>query len=208
MDDWEYFERIEPIAQKAARYLCAKQKVSYTATYSVEDLTQELIVCALKKREKLEPRLEAGEEGYVFTALRNDGRDALEAERKHRKNGNLEDLEGQGLSQKDRIPGVSKSADPPTVRLERSARQQFETAFAQWFEQRAMVAICWALMDELEGLDAEILSLKIGSWGTSGGSTASIAKELGIGESTVRRRWAKVRERAEALLAQGELEAS
>lgn len=205
MGEDEYLEKVMPLVEQAARHLCKKQNVAANGIVTFDDLVQELTLKAWLNREKFEPRLEAGEDQYVFAALRNTGRDALKKEREHTKAGTPESLEtgrgpkktfrsedgaGEGHAPLARA-GVSKNADPTPTKIQRKAASASERA-----TQRARQEMFkTAFMALLKGTDREIFRLHSLSY-----NPQAIALETGLGVSTVYRRLEAIQERLRKLL--------
>ena len=216
--EFDYFEAIGPLIEQVARSMAKKYRIGPTGVMDLDDLTSELWAAALKKQEKLSPHLEAGELGYVAKALQYAAHDAVEPEWRHRKNaaGTVEDLEtgslaSSGFSNKTEYmqhrTEASKNPEPPSVKVLRTARKDFESAWAQMRRHRNATHVIAAVMQTLDTLDAEILRLFIGfrisieeGWIEPGSKVLAIALEVGRSERTVRRRLATILERVEEML--------
>jgi hypothetical protein len=216
--EFDYFDAIGPLIEQVARTAAKKYRITATGVMDVADLTNELWVAALKDQEKLSPHLEEGKLGYVAKALQYIAHDAVEPEWKHRKRagGTVEDLEtgslaSSGFSNKTeymhRRAEAGRNPEPPSVKLLRTARRDFESAWAQMRRHRDATHVIAAAMRTLDPLDAEILHLFVGyrisieeGWIEPGSKNAAIALEVGRSERTVRRRLAAILERLEEML--------
>lgn len=205
MTDEEYEARVTELIQATATWARKKYTVRTSGVVDLDDLTGELWVAALNKRDKLQPRLEAGEVGYVVTTLRRAAHDALEPEWKVQAkahHGTLEDLEenlhseAPGPTGPGRRPrmAASKSPSPPPVRILRTAAESVDRALDRVQQQRAAAV----LMTTLDPVDAEILRLHLGSRFDTGANAKAIALELVMPEGTVGRRLAAIKKRLRA----------
>lgn len=189
MTDDEYMAGIMSLAEKAARHLCGQQNIRATDVVGMDDLTSELAYKGLMDRDKLEPRLQAGEEGYVFTALENHARTILKKERKHKKAGTPEDLDELYAAGQPRMV-ARKSTDPLPVAMQRAAARAVDRAYERELMQRTVAVF----MAALDGTDREIFRLHSQGYGAR-----AIALELDLGDSTVYRRLAAIKRELLAL---------
>jgi len=188
--DDEYMTAVTDFVQKTALWAAKKYNLRATGVMDVEDLESELWLEALNKRDKLEPRLEAGEGGYVVTTLRRAAHDALEPEwkRQAKDGGTLEDLEivSEGSPRADGAPRTvaHKSPSPLPLKILRTAAKAGDrTTERAWRERLAA-----AFLATLAGGDREVFRLHH----SLGYRAQGIALETGLGVSTVYRRLAEI----------------
>jgi hypothetical protein len=193
MSDEEYMEAITPLIEATVKWAAKKYRLRAGGVMSTEDIESELWVAALKKQGKLQPRLEAGETGYVVKALQYSAHDAMEPEWSHEKEagGTLEDLE-TGLYDEAPRTVASKNPDPTPLKILRSAAKAADHALERAQQERAAAVFMATLTDST---DREILRLHLGTWTRTGDTVPAIALQVGLSEKTVYRRLAAIKRR-------------
>lgn len=198
MSDEEYEATVTELIRQTVSWARRKYNVRASSVIDPGDLEGELWIAALNKRDKLEPRLEAGEVGYVVTTLRRAAHDALEPEwaRQAKDGGTLDDLEAisdAGSPRADGAPRTVARRNPqrPPVAIQRIASKAADRALKRKQRDRAAAV----LMTALDPVDREILRLHLGGRPDTGAKPAAIALEVGLSEKTVYRRLAGIMER-------------